>query len=83
MSIVPVHHSRTYSLSHFPAMGGVDITEHLGFVFLMFLFMQIREICLMMEGKFGKGFHSLKMLNPQAEGSGQMCVILSAESSSG
>lgn len=28
---------------------------------------------------FGEGVCSLKMFNPQAEGSRQMCVILSAE----
>lgn len=78
-----MHQSHTDSFSHLPAKGEVDATEHFVFVFLMLLFMQVREICLMMEGKFGKGFHSLKMLNPQAEGSGQMCVILSAESSLG
>lgn len=81
MSLVPVHQSCTDSLSHLPAKGEVDVTEHLVFVFLMLLFMQVREICLMMEGKFGEGLRSLKMFNPQAEGFGQMRVILSAESS--
>lgn len=33
----------------------------------------------MIEGKFGEDLRSLKMFNPQAEGSGQMCLILSAE----
>lgn len=58
----------------------MDVMEHLIFVFLMLLFMQVREIYLVMEGKFGEGLHSLKMLNPQAEVSGQMWLILSAES---
>ena len=81
MSLVPMHQSRIDSLSHLPAKGEVDVMEHPVFVFLMLLFMQVREICLMMEEKFGEGLCSLNMFNPQAEGSGQMCMSLSAESS--
>lgn len=58
----------------------MDVTEHFIFVFLMLLLMQLRGMPLVMEGKFGEGLHSLKMLNPQAEVSGQMWMILSAES---
>lgn len=83
MSLVPVHQSHIDSVSYLPAKGEVDVMEHLVFVFLMLLFMQVREIRLMMEGKFGEGLCSLKMFNPQAEGSGQTCTILSAESSQG
>lgn len=39
------------------------------------------QICHVMEGEFGEGLHSLKVLNLQAEGSGLVRVILSAESS--
>ena len=83
MSLVPVHQSRIDSLSHLTAKGEVDVMECLGFVFLMLLFMQVRETCLMMEGKLGEGLYSLKMPNPHAEGSEQVCTILSAESSQG
>lgn len=80
----PVQFVRTFrwdSLSHLPPKGEVDAMEHLVFVFLVLLFMQVREICLKIEGKFGEGLRSLKMFNPQAEGFGQMCSILSAETS--
>lgn len=70
MSLVPTHQLGIDSLSHLPAKGEVDVMEHLVFVFLRFLFMQVREACLRMEGKFGEGFCSLKMFSPQAEGSG-------------
>lgn len=80
LSLIPVHQSCIDSLSLLPAKGEVDM-EHLRFVFRLLLFMQVREICLMMERKLVEGLRSLKMFNPQAEGFGQMCMILSAESS--
>lgn len=70
MNLVPTHQLGIDSLSHLPAKGEVDVMEYLVFVFLMFLFMQVREACLRMEGKFGEDLRSLKRFNPQAEGSG-------------
>lgn len=41
-SLVPVHRSHADALSHLSAKRGMDVMEHLGFVFLMLLFMQVR-----------------------------------------
>lgn len=77
VSLVPIHQLLTDSLSHLPAKGEVDVMEHR----VSDVIVYASQIYHVMEGRFGESLRSLMVFNLQAEGSGQMCVILSAESS--
>lgn len=79
VSLVSIHQSLRFPLP--PSCQGRSGCNGASCFCVSDVFIYASQICHMMERKFGEGLHFLKVFNLQAQGSGQMRVILSAESS--